>query len=374
MKKGLQKLGWILPILLILWVIPVDGAEPEWPEVDDWLEEVEENSMLQQWNISSLSQLVQQIQEEDEVFSVKKFVQALLSIIWKEITGHSRLMFQVIALALLSRLLQNLSANFAGTNTGEIGFLAVYAAVLVLMIRSFQIPIRIVQETTGQVSYFSSMMIPALGALAAASGQFAGGTVQSGLILSGLSGLLFLFEKVFIPAVLCIGVLESVNFLSNKEMLTRLTDLGRTLLQKGVHLLCSLFLLLMGAAGMAIPAMNKVLEKTGSSLVSSVPIVGGALSGAMDTVFAGTMLVKNGIGAGACVILLCYCLVPVGKVAALWLTYRLLGALLAPVADPRISGLAEALGKGISLLLSILTAAVIIFTGAVGIFVYTTGS
>lgn len=374
MKKKIR--GLLLLLLFFGLFFPKSvGADPglEWPELNQWLEENEEASLSGEWGLSSMEDLVSQVMSGAKTLSFREILQTFAKALWGEMGRYGSLVLQVAALAILSYLLKSLSSEFAGSTVGETGFMAVYAGILLLLLNSFRIPLEITREATEKIAYLSAMLVPALAALTAASGKAVGALGHSAWILSGLSLLLTVFEKVFVALVAGLSLAEAVNYLSPKAALSRLTSLGSGLVRKGIQLLCALFLLLMGAVGMAMPAANRLLYKTGSTLISAVPVVGGALSGAMDTVLAGTVLVKNGVGAAACILLLCFCLLPLAKLAAAWLIYRLLGALLAPVSDPRTCGLAEALGRQASLLFSILTAGMVIFTGAVGVFVYTAG-
>ena len=119
------------------------------------------------------------------------------------------------------------------------------------------------------------------------------------------------------------------------------------------------------------PSADRLIYKVSGSLISSVPIVGSALSGAVETVMTGSLLVKNGIGVVGCIVLLVICLVPVAKLTAFWLIYRMMAAFLAPIAEERVIRLLTALGKSTAMLLSILVISMVIFTGASGIMIVT---
>lgn len=97
------------------------------------------------------------------------------------------------------------------------------------------------------------------------------------------------------------------------------------------------------------------------------------MSGAMDSVMAGSMMIKNGIGAAGCIVLLCICLLPAAKLTAIWFVYRLLAAFLSPIADPRMIQVLAAMGRSTAMLLGLLVSSIVIFTGVVGVFVMTTG-
>lgn len=73
------------------------------------------------------------------------------------------------------------------------------------------------------------------------------------------------------------------------------------------------------------------------------------------------LVIKNGIGAAALIVLVLLCAVPFLKMACLAVLYRILAAVLEPVADKRISGGMNGVANGGMLYLKILSTCLMLF-------------
>lgn len=338
--------------------------------------EVSQDNQFYEQNFAfqSFGDLLSQLVSGEVDLTFGQWMQEILNLLFKEIPLQGHLLLQVAALALLSQLLKSLDEHFQGSSAGEIGFFAVYGVLVITLFHSFAVAVDIVRSTTERILQVGFALMPALAAVAAASGQVVSATVQSEVILGGMNLLLSALQYVVGGGIVLMVMLETANHISPKEMLGQFISLIRILIEKGLKIITSLFFILMGIQGIALPAMDKFLQKTASTAFSAVPVVGSALSGAVDTVLTGSTLVKNGIGAAGFLILLCICLLPMIKLIVCWLLYKVMAALLAPVADSRVIGLLSGMADAAGLLIAVLCSAIIIFIGAFGIFLYTTGA
>lgn len=381
MKKQIWLGIIILVMILLFWPLRV-GADEEgsgldlskldFDEVDEMLKETGADETLQtQTKAKTVGQLLEEVMEGEIKTSWKDWLAAFGSSLWGSLQTYMGLMIQVIGLALVSQFFNSLTLHFGEGSAGDVGFLCVYSVMVLVLVESFQIAYEETKQTVEQVRNLSLYMMPAMAAVAVAGGFPISSIVQGEALSGGFSLLLTVIKNIFTAGVLWITILEMVNFISKRAMLTQLTSLGRTILEKGMKGICALYLAVMGIMGTVMPAADRMVYKVSNTLLSSVPVVGSAMSGAMESVMAGSVLVKNGIGAAGCIILLCICLLPVAKLTAFWLMYRLIAAFMSPIADERVVQLLSALGRSTAMLLGIMVSSMVIFTGAVGILVVT---
>jgi len=381
MKKQIWLGIIILVMILLFWPLRV-GADEEgsgldlskldFDEVDEMLKETGADETLQmQTKAKTVGQLLEEVIDGEIKASWKDWLAAFDSSLWGNLQEYMGLMIQVIGLALVSQFFNSLTIHFGEGSAGDVGFLCVYGVMVLVLVESFQIAYEETKQTVEQVRNLSLYMMPAMAAVAVAGGFPISSIVQGEALSGGFSLLLTLIKNIFTAGVLWITILEMVNFISKRAMLTQLTSLGRTILEKGMKGICALYLAVMGIMGTVMPAADRMVYKVSNTLLSSVPVVGSAMSGAMESVMAGSVLVKNGIGAAGCIILLCICLLPVAKLTAFWLMYRLISAFMSPIADERVVQLLSALGRSTAMLLGIMVSSMVIFTGAVGILVVT---
>ena len=352
----------------------VDPSQMDFNPVDEVLEESgAEEVMEEQTGSRSIGELLEDLLSGAHTADWKQWVRAFIDLLGGHVKEYVSLMIQVVALAVLSRFFSGLELNFGEGSAGSIGFLCVYGVLVMLLLQSFQLAYEETREVLGRMQTVSLYMMPAMAAVAVAGGYALSSTLQSELITGGFSLLLTVMKQIIATGILGVTIIEIVNYISPRAVLSHLTSLVRTVLEKGMKAACGLYLFLMGTCSVVAPAADKALYKASSAVLSSVPVVGSAMSGAVESVMAGSMLVKNGIVAAGCMALLCLCLVPVARLTAIWLIYRLLAAFLAPVVDERVVKLLTVLARSTAMLLGLLVGGVIIFTGAVGIFIMTTG-
>ena len=84
--------------------------------------------------------------------------------------------------------------------------------------------------------------------------------------------------------------------------------------------------------------------------IEAIPGVGGCRKLYHELVLGSAMLIKNGIGAAALVVLILLCMVPLIKLAVIMLVYYVLAAILQPVSDERITECLLGMGNGVKLL------------------------
>lgn len=83
--------------------------------------------------------------------------------------------------------------------------------------------------------------------------------------------------------------------------------------------------------------LDGVTLKAGKSIVSNaIPVVGGILGDAIDTVLGYSNIIKNAVGIVGIIVVMCICIQPILNLTALTITYYLGAALCQPIADEKI--------------------------------------
>ena len=105
-----------------------------------------------------------------------------------------------------------------------------------------------------------------------------------------------------------------------------------------------------------------------------VPVVGGFLSDAVDAVIGSSTILKNGIGIIGLIVIALIILAPLIKVAALLLVYKLIGAIIEPIASPNIVNFFTDISKTLLLILISMVSITIMFFITITIIVDTSNS
>lgn len=157
----------------------------DFDSMDSIMGEVSQDNQFYEQNFAfqSFGDLLSQLVSGEVDLTFGQWMQEILNLLFKEIPLQGHLLLQVAALALLSQLLKSLDEHFQGSSAGEIGFFAVYGVLVITLFHSFAVAVDIVRSTTERILQVGFALMPALAAVAAASGQVVSATVQSEVIL-----------------------------------------------------------------------------------------------------------------------------------------------------------------------------------------------
>ena len=92
-----------------------------------------------------------------------------------------------------------------------------------------------------------------------------------------------------------------------------------------------------------------------------------------DVLLGSAMLIKNGVGAAALVVLIMLCLIPLTKLAVIMCAYYVLAAVLQPVSDERITDCLSGMGNGVRLLLKTVFTMLVLFLLSIALTTALTG-
>jgi len=140
--------------------------------------------------------------------------------------------------------------------------------------------------------------------------------------------------------------------LVEKEMFTNLGELIRDFAKWALKGVVIIFLGVLSLQKISAPILNNLAVRAAKATAGAVPMVGGMLSGAMDTVILWGMAAKSGVLVALIITVTAACILPLTKILALFIVYRLTGAIVQPICDKRIAECIESIGDFCSLILS----------------------
>lgn len=258
----------------------------------------------------------------------------------------------LLAVVLLASLAQG-TWETAGEGVGlQVVPMAASAAITVIAVSDANALIGMGRETLERMTTFGQILLPTMAAATALGGspgsaaarQFAA-MLFSNLLLTVINGFLLPMTYGYIAAcAACAAV--------GNEGLKRLASV----LKWGVTTVLTILLLTyvgyLTVSGVVAGTADAVAVKAARFTVSSmVPVVGGILSDAAETVLAGAGVLKNAVGVFGMLTILSICLVPFLQLGIHYLSYKLTGALAATVADGRVAGLIDQIGSAFGLVL-----------------------
>lgn len=298
--------------------------------------------------------------------SIQQFYEALFS----EILVNKELIIRLLIIVVIAAIFRNYSSILKMSYVGEQGFYVTYLFIAVLLIQSFSLVYGIAEETIYYINDLMKCMLPAF----YLSLMFCSGLTTSHMVNTMfLSMLVFVEEillKIILPAIRIYFLITLLNQLNKEDRFSKLAGL----LKQGIHfVLKTITTGIIGlniVKGMLIPvyenAKYNVLQK-GLSVIPG----GSTLTGLSSILVGAGMLIKNSVGITVVLILIVCSGVPLLKMFAFYIVYKVITALVQPISDNRIltgiQGISDSTGiliraTSTSLVLSILSIAIVILT------------
>jgi len=239
-------------------------------------------------------------------------------------------------------------------------------AITMLSVGSLRSLIGLGRETLEQMDLFGKMLLPTLSAAVAASGGIVTAGVSQVATVFFADTLLSLINSVLLPLTFCYIAAAMAEAILKEQNLKRIrTGIGKIVTWglTGLMMAYVAFLKLVGAAGSA--ADSTAIRLTRSAISAAVPVVGGIISDATETVTAGAELLKNSIGVFGTLGVFSICLLPFVHLAVQFLLYKLTAFLASAVGSEPLVNLIDAIGSVFGLVLGMVGAGALVLLIAV---------
>ena len=277
------------------------------------------------------------------------------------------MLVSLLAIAVLSGFLRAMSeAGMSGVN--EIaGFVCQCFAIGVAMV-SFLSLADLARDAIERTSTFVELAFPALLTLLTAGGGIASAGIFQPAMTMLCSGVSVALQTVVLPVILMGGVFGMLNNITGKVQLGQFFNLSKTIAKWMIGLISTLYFSVTSLQGLTAAAFDGVSIRTAKfALDKMVPIVGGMVSGTVDTVLGCAVLVKNAVGVAAILIAFGIVIVPLIRIGIGMLSFRLAAAVCEPIADARIPKMLSSLADVLTYLFAAAASLSIMFMITVGL-------
>ena len=253
-------------------------------------------------------------------------------------------------------VLISLACSFTGAVAGTertnftvmTGTLAV-SAVSVTSVAGF---IGLGASTLDELSTFSKMLLPTLttaavssGAITSAAAKYAATAMFSDILITISKGLILPLIFAYVAASVAEAAIGG-DALSGAAGLMKW--LAKTLLSITVSAFAAYLLL----TGVITGASDAVAVRAAKMTLSAVlPVVGGIIAKASETILAGAAILKNAIGIFGLLAVSSICLIPFLRLGVNYLLYKLAGSIVSSIADAKITRLINAMSTAFGMIL-----------------------
>ena len=351
----MRKVGFILILMLTFLPVNAFASEIDTRTIKQELDKLETAAVdeaAKDLNADmGFSELLEDMLLGEFDFTFSGWKEKLAEAALGEFRLQGKLLMQMVIVVLLSAILKQLSDSFQGKSVGEMGFYLCYMVLLVVILDTFHSISVVVVERMNSINGVFGAMVPIFLVLSAAQGDLAQGALLGPAIVSGSAALSVAVGKIIVPAILLSVSLEMIDHISEKPILGKFAELLRQCISWGMKGAAMAFMLLLSLQKIGGGAVNGLAAKTAKIAVSSVPVVGNVMGGAVETAAAVAGTLGNGTLVAAAVFLLILCLPLVIKLFVIMLVFRLTAAAAEFICEERLVECISATGEYMGLLL-----------------------
>ena len=271
-----------------------------------------------------------------------------LSLLHPDLKEAAGICLEVIAVALLTSLIQ----VFPGMSP-KVSELAGCVAIAVVLLKGTNSMVNLGADTVRELSEYGKLLLPVMTCALAAQG----GVSASAALYAGTAAfntlLTTLLSSLLIPMIYIYLAIAAANSAAEESSLKNMRDFVKWLMVWTLKTILYIFTGYMGITGVVSGTTDAaVLKAAKLSISSMVPVVGGILSDASETILVSAAVVKNSVGIYGLLVLLAIVIGPFLKIGVQYLLMKLTGALCAMFSEKATVGLLESFSEAMGLLLA----------------------
>lgn len=301
----------------------------------------------------TFSQMVTKLMSGEETNHISIGIDWIKQFLFTEIAANKNMIIKIIIIAVIGAIFTQFSSVFQNSQISETGFFITYLLMIGMLAAAFTATISIAAALLESVLGFMKVFLPTF-FLAVA---FVGGSITASVFYETAFGVISVMEEllktIFIPMVGMYVTILFVNQISGEDLLSKTAELLKIVAEWGMKAVLGVVLGIQLIQGMILPFADAVKANTIQKAVKMIPGIGDSASKVSQIVVGGGVLVKNGIGMAALVVLVLLAVIPLLKLAVITLFYYMAAAIIQPIADERMSNCIMAVAEGGKLLIRI---------------------
>jgi stage III sporulation protein AE len=257
--------------------------------------------------------------------------------LFAQVLANLNLLVKLVVLSIVYAILLNIQDSFGDGSVSALARIACMLVLTAVAVQSFWAAIQIGSSTIDSMVKFMQVFLPALLALLAVMGGITSMALLQPALAVSIGFFSTVFKDILLPVIFFSAILAIVNNISEKFHLSRLSSLLKQGCIAAIGLVLTVFIGIMTIQGMTAATIDGVSIRTAKFAVDSfIPVVGGFLSDAVETIVGCSLLIKNAVGAFGLISLFSIIAFPALKVISLVLIYKVCAAVIEPVAGGQL--------------------------------------
>lgn len=322
---------------------------------------------LESENVVDFSGMVQEIMSGNLAGVVEQGAQSVKAALFAEIRTNTKLMGQIVVLALIGAMFSGFSGIFGSGHVSETGFYVVYILTMTFLSASFFASVEIAGAVTDRILEFMKVLLPAYFMAV----TMAGGAITSASICGFTFGAIGVVQTVLsellIPLTRIYMLMVLAGNLYKEDMISKLTELMENAITWTMKTMFGIVVGFHVIQGLVLPQADALKNASVTRLAQMIPGVGAGAGAASQMVMGAGVLIKNSAGVAAVVVLIVMAAVPLVKLVVLMVLYYMAGAVMQPVCDKRLVACLTGAASGHGLLIRIVGYSLALFVVTIAV-------
>lgn len=303
-------------------------------DIDVFLKELMSDNEFQIGD--SVKDMVIKIIKGEKVLDGGSIMNGISNIFFRELKFSLSLISKILIIVLISTILTNLQNSFEESSISQLANYFTYILIAILVIANFSELIDMAKMSVGRMVDFMQVLLPILLTLLIVTGGPTTKIMFHPMILGTVNVLGIMVNTIIFPLIYFSFIVSILSNLSQRAELGKLAELGRQIITFIITATFTIFIGILTIYGLSSKIDGLSIRTAKFAVDTFVPIVGGFLSDAVDTVIGSSAILKNGIGIVGLIVLVMIILIPIIKVVVLLLVYSVIGAIIEPIASSNI--------------------------------------
>lgn len=310
----------------------------------------------------------------EKIFDGKSFIKSLVGKLIEEIKVNLGFLSKILVIALISAILTNIQNTFENASVSSFANYVTYILIAILVIGSFYQLMETVKVTINSMISFMEILLPILLTFLVLAGGPNTKIIFHPMILGTVNVVGIMIKSIILPLINFSFIISILSNLSQRAELRKLSELGRQIITFIISAAFTVFIGIITIYGLSTKIDGITIRTAKFAVDRFIPIVGGFLSDAVETVIGSSAILKNGIGIIGLFILIFITILPLVKIGSLLLIYKIVGAVIEPIVPKNISNFFSDVSKTLLLILISMVSVAIMFFITITIIVDTGNS
>lgn len=327
----------------------MEEADRVWDEISSMDIQQMMNQMLG-IHTFSFSEYVTSLMHGQLPFSLESALRTVCNGLAANLVQEKKMYVYLVLIAVIGAMLSNFTSLLQGKQVAETAFYVVYMLFFSLLLTVFTQVAEIAGNTLTQLLEFMKVLAPSYFMTMA----FSQGAVSSGVYyqftLAMITLVDFVLVKFALPAIHIYFLLRIANQLSKQDMFTKMSELIHDVVKFVMKTMFGIMMGLNVIQGLVVPITSQLESSAVIKLSSAIPGVGNTISSVTSTILLAGNLVKNSVGVVGIFVVVLYCGIPLIRLVVNRFSFQVIGALIQPVSDVRITACIAAVVESLKLL------------------------